>query len=488
MNSSSCLCLDGCSAEHYQPDHMTADLDVLGVPVTLHKEIVTTLPESSFYSTDETASSLVCSNKVESDATRDSTTKRHLSPASGSCGHQDWSVNPGRQAKRARVENIIKGMTSSPVMQCTETNQHEEWGCVQKKEIIQEPPIHQEHIERSESDGMSQTREQLESQHQQLRTRFVNADKINVITDSGKEKYPSWNNSPDTSPRDALGGSYSKFERSGKYQGWKKVKLINYFQTRPERIKLMADVLKYELSRAVSTSVDYIFKSMPLLQASPNYEGSIETDVPLQSPECKDNKCRFSYSENPQVYFTDVQTEALSLVVQKPQASNKLIFQSISSSPYHVKPPVALDVDSALRDQSSKESQRTLRCLQDEHSDAGQPKFETFDTYWNSVKVRSKVNSRSVRSPQARSASLDPALLENLCLPHVKIEPDSLVKNNVYMLNVSLASLHYRQLNVEYFTHLPTLCFVKCFSTAIFSVEKVVVFPTVLTAKMQVHY
>lgn len=458
MFSSSNICLDGCPAEHlssFQPDYVSSNSHVSDVSETSPKDNENMPPESAFYSSGEAGSSLICSTQHKLNPARDSTTRRHPSPASRTCGHHDWNLNNGHQAKRARVENIIKGMTGCPAMRSTEvtTNQYDEIGCVQENERIEELPLHQEHMQRIGSGSMSHsqaTREQLESQQlRQLRTKFKNVDEATETTDSIKEEnYHTCSDSPDTSPRDALRGSYSEFETSsnGKYQGWKKVKLMNYFQTRPERIKLMADVLKYELSKAVSRSVDYIFKSMPLLQTSPNHEGSVETDISLQSPVCKDDKCGLSCYGSAEVHFPDVQTEALSLVVRKPRLEtfDKLILQSSSGARPHPEPPVSLSVDSALReDQPSEKNQNTvhqhaLRCLQDGHPETGQAKFSS---HWNSVKVRSKVNSRSARSLQTHTVSVDPVLLENLYLPHVKIEPDSLVKNNPYMLNVSFASL-----------------------------------------------
>lgn len=446
-------CLDSCTAEHlssFQPHPSPSNSDVSGVSVTLHdSENIKVLPESAYYGSGDAGSGLI---QLELNPPKDAghlSTRRHPSSASSSCGH-DWNFNSGHQAKRARVENIIKGMTSSPGMHCTDvtTNQHEQSDGMHENEMIQELPLHQE---RSGSASQA-TRRQLESQHQhlrQLRTRFNHVDGVTDTTDSSKEeKHPTWNNSPETSPKDACTDSYSEFESSSgrKYQGWKKVKLMNYFQTKPERIKLMADVLKYELSRAVSRSVDSIFKSMPLLQTSPNDKGNVETDPSV----CKDNKLRLSCCGNAEVQVPDVQTEALSLVVQKPrlERADKFILQSRSRAHHRPKPPNPFGQDSALREDQPPEKnhkaarQHALRCLQDGCSEVGQAKFETFDAHWNSVKVRSKVNSRSVRSPQTHTVSVDPLFLQSLCLPHVKIESSSLVKNNLYMLNVSFTSFY----------------------------------------------
>lgn len=440
MYSTSDICHDGCATEHltsFQPDPVPSNVDASGVSIHIDNNMKIP-PESDYYSSNEDGSGLICPSRLELDPPRDGTSRLHsASPASSPHGHHDWSLSSGHQAKRARVENIIKGMTSSPGAHCSDviTNQNEETGYMQGNETICG-----EHMESGPSGtGHSQAAiKQLESQQQnlqQLRAKFNYVDEVSEATDSiTKQEYPTYAEAPDAS--DAFTDTYNAFERSSsrKYQSWKKVKLMNYFQTKPERIKLMADVLKYELSRAVSRSVDSVFKSMPLLQASLNNEGNTDTDIPLQSIVCDDKKLRLSCCGNAEV--PDVQTEALSLVVQKPRL-DKLILQPRSRA-HH---PQAFSPDHALHEDSqphqSAPHQHGLTCLQDRCSDVGQAKFEMFGTRWNSVKVRSKVNSRSMRSPQTHTMSVDSMLLESLCLPHVKIESDSLVKSNLYMLNVS---------------------------------------------------
>ncbi|XP_026174615.1 prospero homeobox protein 1-like [Mastacembelus armatus] len=474
MYSSSIICFDGCPAEHlssFQPDPVLSD--VSGASATLHKDCDNQkmLPESAYYSGGESTSSLIYS----SNPPRDNTTRMHPPPASSSSGHHDWNLTSGHQAKRARVENIIKGMTSSPGVHCSDvmSSLHEKTDCMQENEKIQE--LHQRHMERSGTGSMShsQTRKHLENQQhvRQPGTRFKYVDEVSDTTDSCKEKYPIWGDSPDTSPGDAVRDSYSDFESSAstKHHGWKKVKLMNYFQTRPERIKLMADVLKYELSRAVSRSVDSIFKSMPLLQTSPNSEGTVETDTSPQSSVCNDNKLRLSCCGNKEVQVPDVQTEALSLVVQKPglERPDKFILQSRSKAHHDPKPQFPFSLESALHeDQQSRSNnivhQHALRCLQDRRSEA---KFKTFDTRWNSVKVSSKVNARSVRSPLTNTVSVDPGLLESLHLPHVKIESDSFVRNKLYVLNEGLTTNHLKKAKLMFFyTRYPSSLVLKmCF-------------------------
>ncbi|XP_068505416.1 uncharacterized protein [Syngnathus scovelli] len=152
----------------------------------------------------------------------------------------------GRPAKRARVEDILSG---SPV---GEMKRHP----VQGEEGSREPAL---------------------------------------LTILPEEPRPTWNGSPRANLRDGASCETTSGTKSGN------------FSLQPG--KAMADVFKYELSRAVSHSVDSLFKSMPLIRAA---DGS---------------------SRGPRQVL-DVQTEALSLVVRGPreEASKSLKVPSEAES------------------------------------------------------------------------------------------------------------------------------------------------------------
>ncbi|XP_034555008.1 prospero homeobox protein 1-like [Notolabrus celidotus] len=458
------ICPDICHAEHpsgFQPDLLS------GVPATLHKdgEKIKMLNKQAYYSDSDACSRLICSSLQELNPSEDNghtSTKGHKSLSSSSCGHPEWNYNSGHQAKRARVESIIKGMTGSPGMQCTDVmkNQYEESDSVEDNEGIQEVHFHQGTSASGNMSHCQMTRKQLQSQ---LREGFDNVDAQSDSSNSSKEeKYHTWKDCLENSPSDKCTDLFSEFESSSsrKLQGWKKVKLMNYFQSKPERIKLMADVLKYELSRAVSRSVDSIFKSKPLPQPLSVSEGNTETDLPLQSTVCKESKPRLSCGGTAEVPSSDVQTEALSLVVQKPQhdRNDKFILQSRSRAHLSPKPQVLLCQESTLCEDAA--CQHALNCLQE----VDPVKCATFNAHWNSTKVRSKVNSRSARL-YAHAESVDPLLLESLCLPRVKIESDSLLKNNLYMLNEGLTTSHLKKAKLMFFyTRYPSSMVLKmCF-------------------------
>uniref|UniRef100_A0A668AVF0 Prospero domain-containing protein n=1 Tax=Myripristis murdjan TaxID=586833 RepID=A0A668AVF0_9TELE len=388
-------------------------------------------PESACYSSNDTGSSMISSSQVglNSKASRDGpvrplSTRSHRSAAVESCGPSDWTLNSGHQAKRARVENIIKGMTGSPSLHFTDAAtaacEHEESDSMQENKRTQELPLHRDHMQRSGAGSTSRRSQENQTIKKQLQSRHQQG--------FAEDDYPTWN------------------------------------------------ILKYELSRAVSLSVDSIFKSMPLLQGPPNEEGRGETDMSLlnlqqQSSICKDNKPGISCCERAEVQVPDVQTEALSLVLQKPPLArcSTVNIQPKTRAHQCSKPPFshyfALHEDHASENNGAH--QITTTCLPDVHSGVGQAKLETFDVSWNAVKVRSKVNSRSVRSPQTHPVSVDPTLLEALCLPHVKIESDvqqSVMKNNFYMLNEGLTTNHLKKAKLMFFyTRYPSSLVLKTF-------------------------
>lgn len=436
MFSSSGICLDGCTAEHLSsvlPDASPSHFDTSADSVAANQgsRDARGLPDRFFYNAENTVSRLTCSSQLELNPSRESSAA-HVSriPPPGSYNHHEWSVKSGHQAKRARVENIIKGIT------CTDatTNHFSHTAHVPKDGGTQEL-LHQKCRKRLECESSSQnqaTRTELESQHRHVLAAVRHMEGGTEGTDCRQEeKLPRWVGSPETSPNDAFPGSCP--ERT-------MVKLMNYFQSKPERIKLMADILKSELSRAVSRSVDAIFKSAPLLQTSSSDTENSETGTPPQSAVYKDSKLRFPCCGA--IEIPDVQTEALSLVIPKPDVErpNSSILESNSATSSVLKSSTTLCQESALHvEQSSEQNQSAghqlaLRCWQDGGSEAGQLKF---DAHWNPFKAKSKVNSRSVRSPQTHSEPMDPKLLESLNLPHAKLESDSLERNSMYMLNVS---------------------------------------------------
>ncbi|XP_007553064.1 prospero homeobox protein 1-like isoform X2 [Poecilia formosa] len=430
MCSSSDVCLAGCTAEHLPPSHPDPPPSNLGGFYTSHKDGKNI--KGLIHRIENTASGLSCSVPVEYNLSTGST-RTPLSPVFSS--HYDWSLNSGRQAKRARVENIIKGITCTDVA----PNQHEETGCVREgEERVEVSALHQRHVEASGTESLSESHRYL----REVRTKF------SPICED--EKFPRWSVSSEASTDEVLSKSCSESESSsGKiHQEWKKA-TPGHLGSKPDRAKLMADILKYELTRAVSRSVDSIFKSMPLVQTPTEMENS-ETTLPPHLAECMEDKLRCGTAE---VLLPDVQTEALSLVVQKPELERprNFILQSTSAAPLTPKSPIFFSSEpeqASKQDNITHHRRHSFKCLPGGCSEGGEPRL---DTYWNLVKVKSKVTSRCVRSPHTHTVPVDQVILESLQLPHVKLEPDCFEKNNLYMLNECLTTNHLKKAKLMFF-------------------------------------
>lgn len=333
MYSSSNYFFDGHTSGYlstFQTDYLTSNLNLPDVSMSLYEgnEKPKCVPERVYYRTNEAVSSSVCSSRPEFCPSRDSaqiSTKPDPSPGYDFCLH-DWYLSSRREAKRARVENIIKGMSSTNVLSES----------LLGSKSLPEPP---------------------------------------------EGGYRSDPNSSVASQTDAFTDPHAEFD-NGAYmtqEGWKR--LMNVARAKPDRVELMTDLLKYELSRAVSRSIDSIFKNVSLLQTSEHTDS-------LQSLIC--NRGNRSH------HGEDVQTEALALVVPKPaqQESDGL---SLQRGPRNNRPP------------ASESAAKKNAC---QHAEG-----------------RSKVSSRSLRS-----LLVDPPSLR---LHHVKVEPDILASSYLYTLNVS---------------------------------------------------
>ncbi|XP_028296058.1 prospero homeobox protein 1-like [Gouania willdenowi] len=428
MHFSNSICHNSCAPAHlihFQPD-ATSSSDKSSAGLQNYSDIKKTHPEDDSCSGRPAGSSTMCFSQLKFTSPREGTAghlSEDLRPIPTSNAHYEWDLNRGHQAKRVRVETIIKGMTNCPDMV---TDQ-------QEIRSDQEPSLHQIPIERSVDYKSQETRKYLERRLKylrQLRTKFPH-----TAGGSKEDNYPPQS--------DVLTDSQDDFKADSRQdQIWSKMKLENYFQSKPERVKLMADALKYELSQAVSRSVDSIFKCASFLQTLPNHVKSTETRVASQFRPHKQRETEVMQTDAASVQIADVQTEALSLVLPKPDMNrwNDHHQESVSLSP-----------DVVL------------------HEDQVSERLDlTKGPYMG--KIRSKVNSRSVRNSKTPRI-LDAMLLESLDFSHVKIKADRLATNNIYMLNEGLTTNHLKKAKLMFFyTRYPSSLVLKlCFDDVQFT-------------------
>lgn len=334
MYSSSSYFHDGCISDYlssFQTDCVTANLNFLDASVSLYEgsENQKCLPERDYCGPTDAISSSVHSSRPEFCPSRDAGPLLTKPDPSSGCGSSvgDWLLNNRREAKRARVENIIKGMSSTT--------------------------------------GLSES--------------MLGNKEVQTLP----EGCGSDHDSSATSQTDACTDSHGEFDHSAcvTHDGWKR--LLSATRTKSDRIELMTDVLKCELSRAIGRSIDSIFKSAPLLPTSPPDQGS------LQAPACSRGR-QSRHAE-------DVQTEALSLVVPK-AARETHSDLSLQCGTRDARPPVS---ESSLKKKAHQTAQ-------------GRP----------------KVSSRSLRN-----LLVDPPPRP---LPRIKVESDATANNYLYTLDVSL--------------------------------------------------
>lgn len=350
LPASANFCLDHRSAQYVslQPDALLSEPD--SNQMKNEKDIERKLLPYFQCDVCDAASSFIHFSHPEVEPPQDSAQV----PAGGlHLSHAVRNFNSGHRAKRARVENIIKGMTAAPAGHMREAN---------------EAPVGQSQV----------THTHLEYQH------------LRVGTDP-----PARRGSPETSASAAPVKPQRDLEKPPMVTTQQTCEPTNLAGSKPQRVKLMAEVLKYELSRAVSRSVDAIFRNLP----------------PLQTPSDEDDGCDNGAAAS------EAQAEALSLVVQKADQRRS-------------GPPVSFSrCDSTQRSGPSPEP---LDVASQNHSSLTKP--ELLDERWNPVRMRSKVNSRLARS---LSVAVPPPPLRSLCLPLVKMESEELVRNSLYVGGVS---------------------------------------------------
>ncbi|XP_038838678.1 prospero homeobox protein 1-like [Salvelinus namaycush] len=382
---------------------------------------------------------------------------------------QDWMLElvDRHRAKRARVENIIRGMAGSPLSvyftgegfgegETTPTSHLQSETLENKRK--QRVPQHQDvprtgGVSRKSTDEGHTLRKQLQTMQTllgQLQARF-----IQVYENQSEEEdhHSTWNKEyveTKTSPGEVFLDPYSEFNNKTPldkgHLGWMNNKQTDYLHSNPDNEdKLLADILKYELSRAVNSSVDSIFKNI--------------SHTFVKSPQL--------HVEDGGMVETDDETVFLSS--REPASTS-------TRPPFLYNHPTALQENHQVLDNLKHNSSHhdTFGGLQCKPSTMGLSTPEIVDLPWDPVVVRSKGTSRPSGSPQAHQpmATGHRVLLDSLGLPHIKMDCgsfQSMVKRTSYVLNVSfsregLTTQHLKKAKLMFFyTRYPSSNVLKTF-------------------------
>ncbi|KAG1936380.1 prospero homeobox protein [Pimephales promelas] len=323
-------------------------------------------------------------------------------------GGEDLStdVEQHLQAKRARVENIIRGMAGShgdPDRDCESARSRRD----KRKQKL---PLHQEPDAKpktSKDEECHKLKEQLQSMQRLLHQL---QEKISHVYDSEGEPKPGL--------------------------------------SRESTAKNLQETLKCELTRTVSESIDSVFKKLAMSpSASPEYK-----------PSQDDSRSEISDSEEVgrEHFESDSQTEALSLVVRKPSQSqvipgvkrpfplHQTPFQFGYNTPLH---------DSQILEHLLKYGPHSafsgLPCVPASLERASP---DSMEHSWESVAMRSKVHH--LGQHHHHPAGLVP--VDSLCLPHVKMECadlQSMERSSFMALNIQegLTPNHLKKAKLMFF-------------------------------------
>lgn len=472
------------------------------------------LDESHFYLSSSGGAD--CSQEDQNSVSSKDSTMEATSPGA----HVSTGVNPEQeqpvpdhlQAKRARVENIIRVMAGSP-----NSRQHgeiekadtdgkdvrESREAYRENKRKQRLPQHQEHgaggpasrrPESSHSDSCNakdeechKLKEQLHSMQKllhQLQEKFLQVYNQEDPEQNGRDE-PEVN-----AQRDPMGENLASHYMSGEEDFDRKtsrasveckgrMKAAGYMLQRES--PNLQETLKQELSRAVNDCVDRVFKkathtgldvspeqrmcSSPEVHISMGVDRKSQaagcTQDQLQEEEGAEKKRSLEYYESPSNQSPQDQTEALSLVVRKPEVTPLGAVAPTVKRPYPVhQTPFQFNYSTSLHDSQILEhllkygphsSFGGLPCLPPS-MDRTSP--DSVDLTWDAIAMRSKVTSGHL-GHHGRPSALGAVTVDNLCLPHVKIECgelQSMAERNPYMsLNISFHEKAYFHISPVFF-------------------------------------
>ncbi|XP_043118383.1 prospero homeobox protein 2 isoform X2 [Puntigrus tetrazona] len=325
---------------------------------------------------------------------------------------EELSASEHLQAKRARVENIIRGMAASPSASGEVESECEAVRC--RRDLLKENKRKQrlpQHQEPSQSGAKSSKDEECHKLKEQLQSmqRLLHQlqEKISHVYD---QNY---------SEGEDAGSEHAALRLDGGCREQVKAEAGAFGSDRA--MKNLKETLKCELTRTVSESVDTVFKKLSTtllhqsLCRSPDCsetEKRLPDDSPSDLSDSEDNvKSRRCFeSAGP-----EHQTEALSLVVRKPALSQAVkrpfpLHQTPFQMGYGGGPLHDSQILEHLLKYGPHSTFSALPCLERASPDS-------MERPWESVAMRSKVSSGHLGQHQAGLVSVDA-----LCLPHVKME------------------------------------------------------------------
>ncbi|XP_005986696.2 prospero homeobox protein 2 [Latimeria chalumnae] len=400
------------------------------------------------------------------------------------------------EAKRARVENIIRGMTTSPnntTHNDVEKDVDYQSGCeresYRENKRKQKLPQYQNHCltEPSISNSVSskelkrdeechKLKEQLQTlqrQIKQLQLRFFQVYDVSDQSSSEQENEDLDKTDLTSKNEETIGPSDQSFNNPPYINLYRKMgteeaaskssnidKELNDSCLLSCEAKNFSETLKNELVGAVTQIVDSVLKRFSFkfysyfsqtyndLQASMSNSMDSSENKNLHSNandqqhvEVHNRQRYHEYYQSQESTSLEDQTEALPLVVKKTTMNPSSSISPVLKRPYPL-PQMSFPLALSSQHQENPILGHLLRYaphanlanLQSIASPMDRSSPESLDLPWETVKLRSKIRSHHVNH-QPCSTPFNQGQIESLCLPHVKAECGdlpSIVDGNLY--------------------------------------------------------
>ncbi|XP_077394850.1 prospero homeobox protein 2 [Festucalex cinctus] len=469
------------------------------------------LDESHFYISNSTAADSGQEDRSsvssKDSATEASSPNCHISTR---CNAEGEPPTPDHlQAKRARVENIIRVMAGSPNQRPhgdSERPDVESRDARESREAYRENkrkqrlPQHQEHSiagpanrkNRGDHDDEEchKLKEQLHSMQKLLRQ--LQEKFLQVYKQEGADHDDKAAADCHTSTESIYTGADDGLERKSRLisECGDRIKVVSH-QRESQNLR---EILKQELSRALNDCVDRVLtkasssgldvSSQQRMCPSPEVKISLSTgrknqqdgsmQEHLQAEDSPTKPHSLEYYDNSEA--NQDQTEALSLVVRKPVTTPLSSVTSAVKRPYPVhQTPFQFNYSAPLHDSQILEHLLKygphsnfggLHCIP-LSMDRTSP--DPVDLPWDAIALRSKVTPSHL-SHHSHPSALGPVTVDTLCLPHVKLECgelQSMAERNPYMsLNIQegLTPSHLKKAKLMFFyTRYPSSNVLKTF-------------------------
>ncbi|XP_061898011.1 prospero homeobox protein 2 isoform X2 [Entelurus aequoreus] len=471
---------------------------------TIHSKRV--LDESHFYLSNSTATDSGQEDR-SSVSSKDSTAEGsslngHISTRCSPDGEHPMSDH--LQAKRARVENIIRVMAGSPSNRPHGDNERLENDGRDTRECReayrenkrkQRLPQHQEHsiggpASRKPKSDYHDTNNKDEECHKLKEQLHSMQRLLRQLQEKFLQVYNREDADHDNRERAAVA---IECDSRVITECDDRIKVVGHFAHHRENQNLR-EILKQELSKAVNECVDRVFTKVsssgldlsaqqrmcpsPDMQISSGTgrknQSDSSTHEHLQTEEGAVKPHSLEYYENSEMHQD--QTEALSLVIRKPVASPLSSVTPTVKRPYPVhQTPFQFNYSTPLHDSQILEhllkygphsNYAGLHCMP--HSmDRSSP--DPVDLPWDTIALRGKVTPGHL-SHHACPSGLGAVTVDNLCLPHVKLECgdlQSMADRHSYMsLNIQegLTPSHLKKAKLMFFyTRYPSSNVLKTF-------------------------